>query len=86
LDRTVLQCDRITKQFGGHVVLGDVKCVFASNKITAIVGPNGAGKSTLFHVIAGVLRPENGEVIFRGRKITAWQPFAISRAGIGRLF
>jgi osmoprotectant transport system ATP-binding protein len=48
----------------------------------ALVGRSGAGKSTLLKVINGLLTPDRGEVIVRGRATTAWNPFELRR-GIG---
>jgi branched-chain amino acid transport system ATP-binding protein len=57
-----------------------------SGRITALIGPNGAGKTTAFNMISGVIRPDDGHVIYRSRDITGWPPHRITRGGIGRTF
>jgi NitT/TauT family transport system ATP-binding protein len=46
--------------------LESINLEVATGSLTAIVGPSGCGKSTLLHVLAGLLQPTSGEVIFRG--------------------
>ena len=53
---------------------------------SALIGPNGAGKTTCFNVVAGVYRPDAGEVRFAGQRIDGWRPDQICRAGVGRTF
>ena len=55
-------------------------------QIVGLIGPNGAGKTTCFNVIAGVYRPDAGEVRFAGKRIDGWRPDQICRAGVGRTF
>ena len=49
-------------------------------RITAICGPNGAGKSTLVRLLAGVLRPTDGEAILDGKRLAEMHPRARARA------
>jgi iron complex transport system ATP-binding protein len=46
---------------------------------TAVLGPNGSGKSTLLRLLLGTLRPESGEVRFRGRRVEQWPRTALAR-------
>ncbi|NIY16557.1 MAG: ATP-binding cassette domain-containing protein, partial [Nitrospinaceae bacterium] len=55
-------------------------------KIHGVIGPNGAGKTTMFNVINGVYTPDEGDVIFKERKITRAKPNQIAAMGIGRTF
>ena len=50
------------------------------------MGPNGCGKTTLFNAISGVVRPDGGRVLFRGRDITGSPVHDIARRGIARTF
>jgi putative ABC transport system ATP-binding protein len=51
----------------------------AEGEIVAVTGPSGCGKSTLLHCLAGILRADRGEVIFRDQNIGSWSEAARSR-------
>src|SRR5512133_3391996 len=68
--------------FGGLCAVKDVSFDVPRGAIKAVIGPNGAGKTTLFNLIAGTISPHEGEVVFAGRQITAWKPYAIAGLGI----
>lgn len=52
----------------------------------SLIGPSRAGKTMVFNVITGIYRPDEGEVVFEGRKISGMKPHAIAALGIGRTF
>ena len=58
--------------------------------VTALIGGNGAGKTTLFNLISGLLRPDDGMILFRNNEhaveCTNASPWKIASAGIGRMF
>lgn len=64
----------IRKSFGGIEVVSGVDLELRAGEVHAIVGENGAGKSTLAKVIAGVHRPEGGELELMGRRISLEGP------------
>jgi len=53
-------------------VLRRIDACFPAGSICELAGPNGAGKSTLLHVMAGLLRPTEGEVLFGGMPVSRW--------------
>ena len=80
----ILQVKNITMVYPTGVIANkDVSMDVERNTIHAIVGENGAGKSTLMNVIFGKIHPQEGEVLYKGEKVSFRNPnYAIS-AGIG---
>jgi len=66
---------------GGDILQG-VDLRMEKGDYVCIIGPNGAGKSTLMRVIAGVLSPRKGKVLFEGRDIGSRRPDLVFREGI----
>jgi len=82
----ILRIENLVKTFGGVVAIDGVSLSIEKGKIIGLIGPNGSGKSTLFKVIAGIYRPDRGEVFFKGEKITGLPPHRIFRKGIVKSF
>lgn len=59
-------CD-ITKEFGGTRALSNVSLDLRQGEILALLGENGAGKSTLIKTLAGIYKPDGGQILFRGK-------------------
>ena len=76
----------IGKRFRGLVAVDRVSFEVTTGEIFAVIGPNGAGKTTLFNMIAGVLAPNTGNIMFAGERIDGLAPDKICRRGIGRTF
>jgi phospholipid/cholesterol/gamma-HCH transport system ATP-binding protein len=66
-DLLVLEGIRLT--LGSYEALRDVNVAFPEGKSTVIMGPSGCGKSTLLKVAAGLIPPDSGKVLFKGREI-----------------
>ena len=60
----------LQKRFGERVVLADVTLSIPRGRVLAVVGKSGTGKSVLLKCLAGVLRPDAGEVCFDGRVLS----------------
>ena len=80
---TILQVKGMSRQFGGLRVIEDLEFSVGKGEIVGILGPNGAGKSTLFNLIAGVLAPDRGAIIYQGSDVTQLQLWHRRRLGIG---
>src|SRR2546425_1602638 len=83
---TLLDVVAVTKRFGGLVAVDQVSLEVPAGEITALIGPNGAGKTTLFNCLTGLLRPNEGVVLFGGEHITDVETHLRARLGIGRTF
>lgn len=65
----ILVARDVHKSFGQTPALTGADMSVAAGEIVAVMGPSGSGKSTLLHCVAGVLRPDRGEVWFDGRRV-----------------
>jgi branched-chain amino acid transport system ATP-binding protein len=82
----IVECQNITKRFGGIVALNDLSLSFQKGELVGIIGPNGAGKTTLFNVITGFEKPNSGAIYFKGENVTGLRPHKIADKGIVRTF
>ena len=81
-----IQLSHISKFYSGVAALRDVSVEFCAGEVHAILGENGAGKSTLMNVISGTIRPNEGEIVFQGRKIPQMSPEIAKSLGIAISF
>ncbi len=77
-----LRFDGIGKSFFGVPVLTQITFDVQAGRITAVVGENGAGKSTLMNLLGGNLSPDQGHILFEGRRHQPRSPAEARRAGI----
>ncbi len=63
-------------------VLWDVSLSVSEGEFVALIGSNGAGKTTTLRAIAGLIKPQQGEVFFLGKPITSLPPHLISQGGL----
>ena len=82
----LLELSSVSKSFAGLKAVQDVSFSVPEGSIVALIGPNGAGKTTCFNLVAGVYRPDAGEVRLGGARIDGWRSDQICRAGVGRTF
>jgi branched-chain amino acid transport system ATP-binding protein len=82
----LLEASGITKRFAGITALNNVDLDVERGEMVGLIGPNGAGKTTLFNCLLGMLRPEQGTVVFDGREIGGLPVYKRARLGFGRTF
>ncbi len=71
MNEILLECRKITKNFGQTHALTDVDIVFRRGEIHGLIGENGSGKSTLTSIISGLIPPTSGEMVLEGKP---WKP------------
>jgi sulfate transport system ATP-binding protein len=69
-----IEVRNITRRFGSFLAVDDVSLDIPDGSLTAVLGPSGSGKSTLLRIIAGLERPDAGEVLLAGKDATAVSP------------
>ncbi|OIP83663.1 MAG: Fe3+/spermidine/putrescine ABC transporter ATP-binding protein [Rhodobacterales bacterium CG2_30_65_12] len=82
-----LELRNITRAFGGRAVVRDVSLSVMPGQVTCLLGPSGCGKSTTLRIIAGVERPDAGEIRMDGQSIVGPGSFVPpERRGTGLMF
>jgi branched-chain amino acid transport system ATP-binding protein len=82
----LLEVRNVSRAFRTTLAVNDVSFAVQPGELLGLIGPNGAGKSTLFNLIAGVLPPSSGQILFDGKPVTGWKSHDIARVGIARTF
>lgn len=81
-----MRVEAAEKSFDGFKAVNRANLVVEEGAVVAVIGPNGAGKTTLFNLIAGIHRPDHGQIFFQGENICGLAPHEICRRGIARSF
>lgn len=82
----LLEVRGITKSFAGVRALDGVDLEIIPGEVHCVLGQNGAGKSTLIKSLAGVYRPDDGEIVWEGKTITIANPVAAIQLGIATMY
>ncbi|MGB2020438.1 MAG: ABC transporter ATP-binding protein [Candidatus Puniceispirillaceae bacterium] len=82
----MITVSHLHKSFGGIHAVNDASLEIATGSITGLIGPNGAGKTTLFNIIAGLYKPDSGQVVLDGTDITGLPPHELFHRGLLRTF
>ena len=81
-----LNVQGLTKFFGGLCAVKNFDINLQQGDLAGLIGPNGAGKTTVFNMVTGLYTPSGGEISFEGENVVGFEPFEITRMGIGRTF
>ncbi|MBO6118713.1 MAG: ATP-binding cassette domain-containing protein [Bacteroidales bacterium] len=68
---TVLEVKNVSKSYGEKIALDDVSLNVEKGDVFGLLGPNGAGKTTLIRMINQITKPDKGEILFEGEKLSA---------------
>ena len=82
----VLEATNIKKYYGDFCALDGVDIRIHEGEFMSVIGPNGAGKTTLINCLTGFLKPDTGQVKFKGRDIAGMGPEKLCKMGIARSF
>lgn len=82
----MLELKNICFSADGKQILNNVNLTIDDRKFIVITGPNGSGKSTLAKIIAGIVTPDSGQIIFDGQDITSMNITERAQAGISFAF
>jgi branched-chain amino acid transport system ATP-binding protein len=82
----LLEVIALSKRFGGLSAVSDISFSIAPGEIVGIFGPNGSGKTTLLSLIAGILAPTAGRILWKAAEIQGKSPHAIAAAGVVKTF
>ncbi|MDX3093941.1 ABC transporter ATP-binding protein [Streptomyces sp. ME01-24h] len=77
------------KAYGPTPALDGAQFAIRAGEVVAVMGPSGSGKSTLLHCLAGIVRPDSGSILYRGRDLTAMsdaERSALRRGEFGFVF
>ena len=82
---SVLRAEGVAKSFNGRRVVDHVNLEVRDKEVVGLLGPNGAGKTTTFHIMVGLVRPDEGKILLNERDISQLPIYKRARAGISYL-
>jgi branched-chain amino acid transport system ATP-binding protein len=84
--KNILEVNGLKKSFGQVTAVENLSFEVRQGEILGLMGPNGAGKTTVFNLLTGVLKADNGRIIFNTKDITEAPAHKRARLGIGRTY
>src|SRR5882757_4598827 len=81
----LLEMRGISKSYGPVHANVDIDLTVMAGSIVGLLGENGSGKSTLMKILFGMVRPDQGAIVFKDRELPHGSPRAALRAGIGMI-
>jgi lipopolysaccharide export system ATP-binding protein len=81
----LLESRNLAKAYYGRRVVNDASMYVKRGEVVGLLGPNGAGKTTSFYMIMGLIRPDEGQILFTGKDVTTLSMYKRARMGMGYL-
>lgn len=85
MSELLVELKDIVKRYKGRTVVDHVSMNVKPGEIVGLLGPNGAGKTTTFYSVIGLIRPDEGTVLFKGKDVTKQPMYQRARIGMGYL-
>jgi lipopolysaccharide export system ATP-binding protein len=82
---SLLRTDKLVKAYRKRRVVNGVSISVSPGEIVGLLGPNGAGKTTTFNIVVGVVKPDEGAVLFQDHAVTRKPMHKRARLGMGYL-
>jgi D-xylose transport system ATP-binding protein len=82
----ILEVRDVVKRFGATLALDCVSLTLNKGEILALLGDNGAGKSTLIKILSGVVKPDAGEILIDGDRVSIGSPHDARALGIETVY
>jgi len=84
-EQQCLKVNDLVKVYGGRRVVDGLSFSVNQGEVVGLLGPNGAGKTTAFYMTVGLIRPDRGQVVFKGTDVTKNPMHIRARMGMGYL-
>jgi branched-chain amino acid transport system ATP-binding protein len=81
----LLSVSNLEVTYGNIPALRGIDLEVQQGEIVTLIGANGAGKTTTLRTISGLLKPQSGEVTYRGKNITGTKPHTITAMGVSHV-
>tara|TARA_B100001287_G_scaffold14128_1_gene10654 strand:- start:473 stop:1198 length:726 start_codon:yes stop_codon:yes gene_type:complete len=85
MNESCLSLKNIEKTIGSKKILSNISFSVGKNEIVGLLGPNGAGKTTAFYIAAGLMFPNQGNVLISNKDVTNEPMHARAKLGLGYL-
>jgi lipopolysaccharide export system ATP-binding protein len=82
---TTFRAVAVAKSYNGRRVVNGITIEISGAEVVGLLGPNGAGKTTTFHMMVGLVQPDEGKVMLNDEDLTAAPIYRRARAGISYL-